>query len=608
MKKIIAAAVFLLAFITANENLCGERLENVENLEKVEVKEKSEAAARVSIQTTGKVRFHVFRLSDPSRLVVEMVDTLHEWDEKEKDISGSIIKKIRSGQYKYEPVITSRVVLDMDVEDYIHNEVSTENEITIFVSLDEEELAELEKDKPEEEKKRLRLEPNTPTQEHESKIEELRREREERERELRRRREEKARLEKQLDEMREKDVVPGEVTSDLSRERVNFNFKEADIREILRAFEQELGRNIVPTSEVKGEVTLRLRDVPFDEALGLLLGRMNLAAVQSSPNIIEIMPREKVPTERKTFYLKYRDADSMRETLDSLLTSSEKENATIAFDEGSNSLIVSAPAYILKRIGLIVERLDIKETQIRIKARLIEVMSDDGVETGVSWAASSDFETEEETKRRALLSPADYSFDEDGNVVHEDTIARYSSGLTMDISTVLDDVNLYGLLNFLANQTSARTLSEPTIMTQNKKPANIHVGTDLPVKTVQRTQEGIVENVEFVQEGVQLEVTPVVSPDSDQIMLDVKVSVSELLGFQADLPMIGDRAANTLITIEDGKTVVIGGLIKESESAQETGIPILKDIPILGYLFSRRTTGKDRSELLIFLTPELVLE
>ncbi len=607
MKKIIIA-VILFALPLA-PSISGRQADSGEKLLNVEVSEKSPGAARIIMHTSGRVRFHVFRVSDPPRLVVEMVDTLNQWEERESDISGSIVKRVRAGQYKSEPTKITRVVLDMNIDDYIHDEVSTDKEITILASLTEDKMAKLEKERPDK-KIRLSLEPNIPTPEHQQQIEAIRRQRLEREAERKARLEEISRLKNQLEEMRKKDVIPGSIVTELSRENVSFNFRDADIREVLRAFEQKLGRNIIPTDQVTGRVTLRVRDVPFDEAFALLLERRGLVVIQTSANILEVMPRENMPVKRQTFNVRNRDASDMNTTLNNLLTANETENARIAVDEATNSLIVSAPPDILERIELIVNSLDIREPQIKIKARLIEVVADDGIDTGVSWAAHSEFESSEEIERgRAVYPAADYEFDPvTGEIDSRRTIERYTSGLTLDISAVMDDVSLYGLLNFLATKTRAKTLSEPTILTQNKRAANIHVGTDLPIRTVQRTAEGLVENVEFVQEGVRLDVTPSVAPGSDQITLDVNVSVSELIGFRADLPMIGDRAANTLITIQDGKTVVIGGLIRESERSEETGVPLLKDIPLLGYLFKRRTAGKDRSELLIFLTPELVID
>jgi len=118
----------------------------------------------------------------------------------------------------------------------------------------------------------------------------------------------------------------------------------------------------------------------------------------------------------------------------------------------------------------------------------------------------------------------------------------------------------------------------------------------------------VVQTVEFIPEGVDLQVTPIVSPGSDNISLKVDISVSEFVNFVNNNPVTADRSAQTEITVKSGRTVVLGGLIREKMVESDSGIPLLKDIPIIGYLFTNKSDTKSRSELLVFLTPEIIIE
>jgi general secretion pathway protein D len=211
---------------------------------------------------------------------------------------------------------------------------------------------------------------------------------------------------------------------------------------------------------------------------------------------------------------------------------------------------------------------------------------------------------------RAVKDMGNYDVNTDGTIDFDDTITQsgFAQGGLFDISAVLTNTELYGLLNALAENSDSKAISEPTILTENNRPATIHVGRNLPVVTTQVTETGTTQAVTYIPEGVDLSVTPVVSPGGDQISLTVAISVSEFIAFQNNNPITADRSASTLVTVGSGKTIVIGGLIKESDIETDSGIPLLKDIPLLGYLFKNKTTTKERTELLVFLTPEILID
>lgn len=398
----------------------------------------------------------------------------------------------------------------------------------------------------------------------------------------------------------------------LNNEIVDFNYKNTDIVDILKVFALKFNQNIIYSPSVTGQVNLRLKSVPFNEAFKILLARMDLYAVQKSPNVIEILKENELAMQRKIYYPKNRFAAEIKKTLESLLTKKEKGNTIIAADEALNALIITSTPEVSSKIELLVDQLDKKlpkVPQINIKVRLIEVQTVKDSSYGISWASKINVRGAEVENMRVVKDMGNFDLDATKTGFDTaDTITNFTNGGVMDVSAVIDEATLYGVLNFLASTSKANTISEPTILTENNKSAKIHVGQNLPVRTTQVTQTGTTQKVEYIPEGVDLSVTPVVPPGSSLVYLNVKINVSEFIGFQADSPITTERSAETDITIETGKTVIIGGLIKEKNSVANTGIPILKDIPLIGFLFKNQINSKVKTELLVFLTPEILYD
>ncbi len=624
MKKIIIIITIFVFTTGPVKTEPGAVEKSCEELVNVKLSEQTGTADSIVAELTGEVKFHVFEVSNPPRLVLEMVDTVHNWQPGEIEVGGRSVKRVRSGQYKNKPVKITRVVLDMEESEYTYNQDFTDNKIVISAALSPEELKKIsrEKEEPEtpdkvekEEKQKFSLDQNIPTREHIEKVSQIKKDAQTRHQERKKRLEEISELEETVREHSLKNT--------LGTDPVNFNFKETKISDILRSFEMQLDINIIPDKNIAGEVTFRLKDVPFYEAFNMLMDRVDLVALQVRPNVIRIMEKDNLPTERKTINLTNRNAEDIKTTLEALLSPEEQQVTTMGVDETSNSLIVSATPSVHNKIELLTDQLDIKSPQIKIKARLIEVNATDEFTTGMTWAASipmdiptefnpatGEFEKVPADAKRRVRTARDlgsYEVDEDQYIDYSGVLEDYGgSGGVIDVSAILDNTQLYGLLNLLSSDSEAKTLSEPTILTENNKEASIHVGQNLPIRRREVTETGTTEEVDFIQEGVDLRVTPLVSPGSEQISMQVNIRVSELIGFRADNPITAQRAANTEITVESGKTVVIGGLIRESKTQTESGIPLLKDIPFLGYLFKNTSTNEDRRELLIFLSPELL--
>lgn len=397
--------------------------------------------------------------------------------------------------------------------------------------------------------------------------------------------------------------VSNALVESLNADPIDFNFKDADILGILRTFAVKFNKNIIAAPGVGGRVNMQLKGVPFDEAFRIMLEQMGLVAIQRSVNVIEVIRLANMPVLVQVFPLRYRFALEVQATLKTILDKKELENTIISVDNGSNSLIVTSTNDTLHKMKVMVAQLDIPAPQIAIKARLIEVQAGNSLTWGINWAGSTKFGAGGTV--RSIKDMNNFTARTDGTVNTTQATVLAPTGGILDVSSVMNKTTLYALLNFIRADSRSKTISEPMVLTGNNKTAKIHVGQNLPVKISQVTQTATTQTVQYIPEGVDLEVTPIVSPGSSVISFKIRVGVSEFVGFQADNPITTERVATTEVSVESGMTVVIGGLIKDKTIDSENGIPFLKDIPLLGWLFKNKKKSKDKTELLIFITPEL---
>jgi len=566
-----------------------------EELTNVKVQKISETKSNIIITTTGPIKYHCFKITKPPRLVVEMTNTVHNWKQKELEVGNFLLKRIRSGQYQNEPVKIARVVLDLEraVE---YESTATEEQIilTIFA---EEVIEKVEKEVPKvvkkvEEVKKPKIikekvteiEPNIQDEEHKKLVEKIRKE------------ERKTKPAAIAIEKKEKPVAIGEVMGPISQDMISLDFVDADIGEVIRFFALKTEMNLVLADDVKGEVTIHLHNVPFDEALKTVLEQKGLIGIQHSENVIKILDKSKMPTYRKTFSLQNVNATEFKDTIDKALTGEEKKYTTVGVADVTNALIITSTAEGIEKLSRLIEELDIKKPQIRIAARIMEVDITKGVDLGIDWTMTKTFAGSGQIGDTTVT----------GNV--EDMASPFSFGTagTLNIATIISGADLDITLKALAKKTDTRTLSNPTLVVENNRPAHIHVGDSIPYKETLVTAAGATETTKQLEIGTTLDVTPAVSPTGNQISLDVNVAVKDFVGFTDAGPQTTDREAKTKVTIREGQTVVVGGLVSETAKGTAYQVPVLGDIPILGYLFKKKETQKRTLELLIFLTPHVV--
>jgi len=564
-----------------------------EELTNVKVQKISEIKSNIIITTTGPIRYHCFKITNPPRLVVEMTNTVHNWKQKELEVGNFLLKRIRSGQYQDEPVKITRVVLDLErpVE---YESTATEEQIilTIFgkeaiekVKKEVPKVVKIEKEKrPKIIKEKItEIEPNIQDEEHRKLVEKIRKE-------------ERRPSKIAIEEKKRRPMAIGEVMGTISQDPVSLDFVDADISEVIRFFALKTEMNFVLAEDVEGEVTIHLHNVPFDEALKTVLEQKGLIGIQHSENVIKVVDKSKMPTYRKTFSLQNRNASEVKDTIDNSLTAEEKKYTTVGVADVTNALIITSTAEGIEKLSQLIEELDVKMPQIRITARIMEVDISKGVDLGIDWTVTKTFagsdtfgDTTVKGDVKAMASPF-----------------SYGTPSTLNIATIMSGADLDLTLKALVKKTDTRTLSNPTLVVENNRPAHIHVGDSIPYKEATVTAAGVTETTKQLEIGTTLDVTPAVSPTGNQISMDVNVAVKDFVGFTAAGPQTTDREATTKVTISEGQTVVVGGLVSETEKGTTYQVPILGDIPILGYLFKKKETQKRTLELLIFLTPHVM--
>jgi len=282
----------------------------------------------------------------------------------------------------------------------------------------------------------------------------------------------------------------------------------------------------------------------------------------------------------------------------------EREVAIVA-DQVSNTLLLSASPRFFDEIRKLIDQLDEQQPQVLIQVLLAEVTLDSLGELGLEWTYKKDI-----GNGRTLGMGTMFNMRENGNPDMTPALNNFANGY----SAVMAGGDLQFLLRALQNDGRLEVLTRPQILTADNKPASINIGQRIPLITDSRTtpQNDTINSFKYEDVGVNLTVTPRISSDGF-VSIEVGTTNSSLssstveINKNATVPIINSRRANTTVNVQSGQTVVIGGLIAAGDDTRTKKVPILGDVPGLGFLFRARTTQKDRKELLIMLTPQVLV-
>jgi type IV pilus assembly protein PilQ len=411
-----------------------------------------------------------------------------------------------------------------------------------------------------------------------------------------------------------------------SGQRISLDFKDADIKNVFRLLAEVSGLNIVVTGDVQRRVTLRLVDVPWDQALDLLIDTNGLGKERIG-NIVRISTAGQIKSEKdalaaarkaeenleplQTAYLSVNYA-KVKELVDKIKPSLSPRGSIIP-DERSNTLLVRDIKSGIDEANFIVGRLDVRTPQVLIESNLIETTPTFARTLGVNWSLDAPFHDSPGNERRVRLS-VPFPAQAPPTGVDFFNVFQNRVGALRNLNATLSAAEAEG---------NIRVISRPSVVTLNNVASTIQslriLRVTLPsnttnVATGTGAAAGAAVATEKINVGVVLTVTPQVSSDGF-VLMNINVKTSSIAPTASGSGGAGgavlpfdelSREAIANILVRDGETIVIGGIMKDTNQNQENGIPYLKDIPIFGWLFKNIRWQKDFEELVVFITPRIV--
>ncbi len=408
------------------------------------------------------------------------------------------------------------------------------------------------------------------------------------------------------------DIKPG--SSQLSAKKVykgrkvTLEFSDADIRKIFQLIAEVSNLNFLISDDVTGTISIKLVNVPWDQALDVILDTKNLG-MQRDGNIVQIKPKAKMLSladeelaakrsrergmemQTEVFDVNYASVSDIATQFNSV----KSERGTISKDDRSNRVIVKDIASAITEMRYLLKTLDMPERQVMIEARIVEASSnftrDLGVQWGIHYADGS--------ASVAGINRLDTGFG--GSVSAPPTSGTSGPGaaIGMSFGKLASNIQLDLRLSAAATIGQVKIISTPKVVTLNNKAAKISQGQSIPYQTT--SAEGT--KTEFVEAALTLEVTPHITADGS---IGMKIKASNNSPGSGNPPPINKKEATTELLVKNNETTVIGGIYVDSDTESDTGVPFLQDIPLLGWLFKSNTKTKTKTELLIFITPKIV--
>ncbi len=417
-------------------------------------------------------------------------------------------------------------------------------------------------------------------------------------------------------------------------ERMSLNFQNIDIRSLLQVFADFTNLNIVTSDSVTGTLSLRLKDVPWDQALQIVLDSKGLASRRNG-NVLWVAPRGELATKEKAelesqqqvteleplrsqvFRLNYQRADDVRNMLLGTGAGGAAGSATasrilskrgsLTSDARTNQLFVSDIPSKLEEVQAFLLKIDIPVRQVMIEARIVEADDTFSRNLGakLGFAAKSNGSGIGNTYSN-VVSPVTTN----GTWDNSSALSLPANGINgVNAASVAVSLFNAGAGRFLALELSAleadgrgKIISSPRVVTADNIKALIEQGTELPYQAA--TSSGAT-SVQFRKANLKLEVTPKITPDGN-VFLDVDVNKDSVGTQTTNGFAINTKHVQTQVLVENGGTVVIGGIYTQNERTDVNKVPLLGDIPVLGNLFKSTAKTNDRTELLVFLTPRVL--
>jgi type IV pilus assembly protein PilQ len=390
--------------------------------------------------------------------------------------------------------------------------------------------------------------------------------------------------------------------------RVTLEFSDADVRKIFQLIAEVSNLNFLIADDVTGTISIKLVNVPWDQALDVILDAKGLG-MQRDGNIVQIKPKAKIQTQADEEAAAKKAAEHGMELRTAVFevnyaavtdvatqfTALKSDRGTITKDDRTSRVIVKDIQPALDDMRQLLKTLDAPEKQVMIEARIVEATSTFTRDLGVQW----ELHYKDGSASIAGINTVDSSF---GGVVSPGpgTTGSGGLGLGMSFGKLSSNIQLDMRLSAAATIGQIKIVSTPKVVTLNNKAAKISQGQSIPYQTT--SAEGT--KTEFVEAALTLEVTPHITADG---AVSMKIKASNNSPGTGSPPPINKKEATTELVVSNGETTVIGGIYVDNDTENDTGIPFLSDIPLLGWLFKSNSKTKTKTELLIFITPKVVL-
>jgi type IV pilus assembly protein PilQ len=397
--------------------------------------------------------------------------------------------------------------------------------------------------------------------------------------------------------------------------KISMEYDEMPIQKALAEIVDQSGLNVIISEEIKGNISLKLRQVPWDQALVVIMRARKLGYSRQG-NLLRIAPiadlkaeeedANKLAASRKAvealkvrmFPISYAKVDELEKKLKDFLG----DRGKVVGDVRTNALVVTDIEENLVRVAKLIASLDIQPQQVLIEGKIVEAQEEFTRSIGVNWASNgAQIKVGNSPKGPVNMTPR-FAVNQGG------TAKTGNFSLGFDIGTLDIFGSITSALSLSEQENKVKVLASPRIFTLSNEKADINQTTEVPVKQVTVNGNSTQVSFQFKPLTLKLEVTPQVTSDGSVIM---KVGVNRQFQGAVVDPSAGSfavnsREANTKVLVKNGQTAVIGGIYQSDATDGEQGVPWLRDTPFLGWLFKTKDISKRKSELLIFLTPRIL--
>ena len=433
-------------------------------------------------------------------------------------------------------------------------------------------------------------------------------------------------------------------------EKLSLNFQDIEVRAVLQLIADFTELNLVASDTVSGSITLRLKNVPWDQALELVLKTKGLDK-RLVGNVLMVAPaaeiaererqeieaqkqvQELAPLRSEFIRIRYADAKDLMTLFERKSGGNRggedngedilSERGRVVLESRTNSLLITETSAKLEEIRRLIKQIDVPIRQVQIEARIVRANSDFDQSLGVRWggaytkvgssnikSVNANIEDNNATTTNLIeaANNGDPSFEVVPGMISDLGVA--GSAGSFALGYIGRDIFLNLELSALESKGRGEIVSQPKVITGDKEPAIIKAGTEIPYPESSTNGE---TTITFKEAVLSLDVTPIITPD-DRILLDLLINqdtVGQLViatGLGGQIPTIDTTELKTKVLVGNGETVVLGGVYETVDVESTTKVPFFGDLPYIGRLFRRTTVEKDKSELLIFITPRILAD